>query len=157
MSKLISWRDDWSLGIDTLDRDHRALMERLIDIYLRHCPQTGRWGLSEGGARGPSGPTLLDELGVLRAETDAHFRREERFMNSIGFAGVSAHAAEHARLTGDFDALLETWRAAGVRSFDDRALDRVRQPLLGHILTADRAFADVYHRLCKDGRQPETG
>lgn len=154
MNHLTTWHDDWSLGIATLDQDHRALMERLIDIYVRHCPQTGKGTLFQGRGHGPSGPTMLEDLAALGAQADAHYRREERFMAAIGFEGVAAHAAEHARLSRELDNLHEGWRAAGVQSFDERALDTLRHALLHHILTSDRGFADAYHRLCRDGRHP---
>jgi hemerythrin len=153
MPKLLTWREDWSLGIDLLDADHRALIGRLADICLHFCPQAG------GGLRplpwlyppAPSsrqGADLIGALTRLGDEANAHFRREESFMRAIGYERLDEHEAEHARMTETYGEILDDLRAQGVRALNDQIRESVSEWLLDHIVGGDRAFASAYFRLC---------
>jgi len=39
MTRLLTWHPEWAIGIDALDRDHRALVGSLNNLCLRFCPQ----------------------------------------------------------------------------------------------------------------------
>jgi hemerythrin len=144
MPKLLTWRDEWSLNIDDLDRDHRALIDQLADICLRFCPEAS-WG------RAGNALALIDALSDLGEAMRAHFQREEEFMLAFGYEGIGQHRSEHAMLMAEFTAMLREWRADGLHVFDEMAQGGIRDWLLAHILGADREFANVYFRLC--GRQ----
>ena len=145
MPKLLTWRDEWSLNIEALDKDHRALIERLADTCLRFCPEasTGR----AGDAR-----AMLSALTELGEEVRAHFRREEAFMLAFGYEGLADHRHEHALLMAEFTAMMREWRADSLHVFDAMMQGIIRDWLLAHILGADRRFADTYFRLC--GQDP---
>lgn len=141
MSKLLTWRDEWSLHIDALDSDHRALIDRLGDICLRFCPEAS-------SGRSGDAFALIDALSNLGEAARAHFRREESFMRAFDYEGLAGHQSEHAQLMAEFTALLREWRHEGLHVFDETSQGIVRDWLLAHILGADRKFADVYFRLC---------
>ncbi len=156
MTKLLTWRDEWALGIDALDADHRALIGTVIDICLRFCPQAAiPSGVSAGvapprtaGFPGASQRDLVEALVAFGGQVHAHFRREESFMRAIGYARAEQHAAEHVVLMSQFSEMLRNWRALGITVFDEAAQERVCQWLLTHILESDRAFAKDYFALC---------
>ena len=141
MPKLLTWRDDWSLNIETLDQDHRALIDQLAEICLRFCPEAS-WGRS-GHAQ-----ALIEALSDLGEAMRAHFQREERFMRAFGYEGIGEHQCEHAMLMAEYTAMLREWGSEGAHVFDESHQAVVRDWLLGDILGADRAFADAYFRLC---------
>ncbi|MFD2113997.1 bacteriohemerythrin [Thiorhodococcus fuscus] len=141
MSKLLTWRDEWSLHIDVLDKDHRALIERLSDICVRFCPEAS-------AGRSGDAMALLDALSQLGDEMRQHLQREEDFMRAFDYEGVGEHQSEHALLLAEFTALLREWRAEGLHVFDESTQSVLSDWLLAHILGADREFADVYFRLC---------
>ena len=155
INKLLVWRDEWSLGIGVLDADHRVLINNLIDISLRFCPQAAPLAAPLGG-RGPgpaadtrSGPRdLIEALIDFGNKVRIHCRREETFMRAIGYAGADAHAVEHVGLLARFDALVWEWRSQQVRVFDEAAQEAVRHWLISHILASDREFARFYFALC---------
>lgn len=149
MHRRLSWHPDWSLGIEPLDRDHRALMERLTDIYLRHGPQA-----RHGPATAAEGEALLRELGTLAREAREHFRREQAFLRAIDFERVERHEAEHERLAEVLERLIEDWRAAGLRTLDEHTLETLHHWLLEHILGGDRDFARRYFQLCGETPGP---
>jgi hemerythrin len=156
MTKLLIWRNEWSLGIDALDADHRALVGTLIDISLRFCHQAALPADLPGRAKAPVTPVssgapaadLIEALVGFGVKAQAHFRREEAFMRAIHYAQSEQHAAEHAVLVSQFKAMLRDWRGRAITVFDDAARERVCQWLLTHILESDRRFAKVYFDLC---------
>ncbi len=140
MPKPIVWRDEWSLNIDALDSDHRALVEGLGEICLRFCPQASH-------AAGAGANDLLDALGVLGEQMREHFRREEAFMREIGYEGLGEQKNEHAMLMAEYAAMLREWKKTGVSVLDDSIQESVRHWLLSHILGGDTRFATSYFQL----------
>ncbi|MBK1707728.1 bacteriohemerythrin [Marichromatium gracile] len=141
MSKLPRWREDWSLNIDVIDQEHRALIERLADLCLRFCPEATPTRSGEAHA-------LIEALAELGEQARAHFQHEERFMRAIGFDELPEHQREHALMMAEYTALLREWRAEGVEVFTPAIQETVREWLLAHILGADREFARAYFQLC---------
>ncbi|HYN76181.1 MAG TPA: hemerythrin domain-containing protein [Lamprocystis sp. (in: g-proteobacteria)] len=156
MSRLLVWREEWSLGIDALDADHRALFGTLIDISLRFCPQAAGPATVRGITRAPEtaacagspAADLVDSLTAFGAQFRAHIRREEAFMRAIHYPQLAAHAAKHAVLLTQFSEMLSDWRASGNELFDESAQEFVRHWLLTHVLESDRSFANAYFDLC---------
>jgi hemerythrin len=157
MTKLLTWRDEWSLGIEPLDRDHRALIERMGDLCVRYCPEltdprVRRYpGLRLLGAFARPGeelPGLLSDLTDLGERMRAHFRREESFMRAIGYERRAEHEGEHAILMAEYSEMLRGWRERQLAVFDEPTQESVRRWILDHILGTDRGFAQVYFRIC---------
>jgi len=153
MSKLLTWRTEWSLGIGALDADHRALVEALIDISLRYCPQAAapvafpRGVPAPGRDAGTGRSGLAEALAAFGDKVRAHCRREEAFMRAIDYARRGEHEALHVALMEKFDAMVSDCRARGIHVFDDIGQEWVRDWLLGHIVGCDREFARVYFAL----------
>ena len=147
MTKLLTWHDEWSLDIELLDQDHRALIEQLADICLRFCPEASHGRSGDANA-------LLDALARLGESMRAHFQREEAFMRSFDYECIGEHQCEHAVLMAEFTALLREWREEGLTVFDETTQGIIRDWLLAHILGADRHFAETYFNLF-GGDDPE--
>lgn len=137
MSRLLTWRDEWSLNIPVLDEDHRALIEQLAELCRRFCPEAS-------GGRSGDANALLNALEALGEQMRAHFHREEALMQTIDYAGMVDHCGEHALLMAEYTALLREWRAAGLTVFRAEIQETLRHWMLAHILGADREFASVY-------------
>jgi hemerythrin len=84
---LMTWRDQYSVGIETLDNQHKAVLRILNEIHAASL---------RGKAREVAGP-LLSQLVCLAGE---RFSTEERLMESTRFPGLAGHRAEHQKLTG---------------------------------------------------------
>lgn len=146
MPKLLTWRDEWSLQIEALDRDHRALIDQLADICIRFCPEASSGRSGDANA-------LINALSGLGEAMREHFQREEDFMRAFDYDAIGEHQSEHAILMAEFTAMLREWRGDGLHVFDETSQGIVRDWLLAHILGADRTFAEAYFRLC--GRDDE--
>ena len=157
MTKLLTWRDEWSLGIETLDRDHRAMIERMGDLCVRYCPQLvdprlrpplGGRTQSAFALPGEQSPGLIADLQALGELMRTHMRREEAFMRAIGYERLADHKGEHAILMAEYREMLRGWQESGLQIFDESTQESVRRWLLDHVLGADREFAEFYFRIC---------
>lgn len=82
---LLEWREDYFLGIDAVDREHRELVECINTLY-------NEW-LRAGDASGTG--HFLSELHAL---TSAHFSQEEAMMRSQRYDEYEGHRRDHKRL-----------------------------------------------------------
>jgi hemerythrin-like metal-binding protein len=84
---LMTWRSEYSVGVEALDNQHKGLMRILNELHAASM---------RGKAREVAGP-ILSQLVSLASE---HFSNEERLMESAGFPGLATHRAEHQKLSG---------------------------------------------------------
>lgn len=157
MTKLLTWREEWSLGIEPLDRDHRALIERMGDLCVRYGPELAgpRTSRSQDAvirsafARlGGASAGLLSDLADLGERMRVHFKREVAFMRAIRYERSGHHEGEHAILMAEYAEMLRRWQEQDLRLFDEVTQEAVRRLLLDHILASDREFASFYFRIC---------
>ncbi len=112
MSKLyVAWSDDYSLGDDQIDDDHKQFIDSLNSLY-RAIDEGCEFSAIEG---------LLSQIAELSA---AHFAREERIMDWTHFPQRDKHADEHSRFLGFLDEM--------VLSFENKELAMVRRAMLGN-------------------------
>lgn len=157
MPKLLIWREEWALGIEVLDRDHRALIERMGDLCVRHCPELAEPRASRSrdslirsafARLGGASAGLLPDLTDLGERMRAHFQREVAFMRAIRYERSGQHEGEHAILMAEYTEMLRRWQEQDLRVFDEVTQEGVRRWLLDHILASDREFASFYFRIC---------
>jgi hemerythrin len=140
MTRLLAWHDEWSLDIDVLDMEHRALIEHLADICHRFGP-------AASPRRSGDAFALIDALSDLGEAVREHFKREEELMQAVDYEDIAEHRTEHALLMAEYTDLLRHWRAEGLHLLDETAQESVRDWILDHILGADRDFAKAFHAL----------
>jgi hemerythrin-like metal-binding protein len=127
--EFFTWKDSFCIGIDTLDAQHRSLLECLNDCH--------RQVTSHKGA--PLDPALLARLSAYAAH---HFASEETMMYAFGYREVAAQRREHAAFRARV-AELEEARAKGVFLSAEDVLTFLRDWVLQHVLGEDRKFAVV--------------
>lgn len=123
----ISWTEDLSVGNQAIDDDHRHLFA-LLNNLQHTMPQ----GLVTQDAA-----TVVEDLAHY---VEAHFQREEEFMQSVAFEGYVAHKADHDRFVSEVHALQSRLdRGAQTLTLDiDKMLsDWFRR----HVLVLDMALA----------------
>jgi hemerythrin len=84
---LMTWRNQYSVGVETLDDQHKSLMKALNELHAASM---------RGQAQKVAGP-LLSQLVSLAS---GHFSAEEKLMESIKFPGLALHRAKHKELAG---------------------------------------------------------
>jgi hemerythrin len=87
---LIEWKDEFNLGIEEVDSEHRVLVALINALHDAMSAGAGRADIVEG----------ISQIHTLVA---AHFLREEAFMREARYMAYAEHKEDHELL---LDALL---------------------------------------------------
>lgn len=88
---LIKWRDDYSVGIPSVDHEHQELIQSIN-------------GLIEAMRAKTDPDQVIHALAEIYANISAHFALEEKVMRDAGYASYHEHKLDHEVL---LDELLE--------------------------------------------------
>jgi hemerythrin-like metal-binding protein len=92
---LLQWKDQYSVGIDAVDHEHRELIELINRLHDE---------LSASRAT----PLSVEEFfGDLLKGISAHFALEERFMRDERYDQLTQHKADHERLLDDIRDMMD--------------------------------------------------
>jgi hemerythrin-like metal-binding protein len=133
----VSWKPQYSVHIDTIDSQHKALVALIREL------QEAMW---EGRGRAFQN-TLIDQL---VAYTKGHLRFEEAMMSENAYEFLAEHAEQHRVLTSQVCELQQ-------QIHDGEAISNaylmlfLRNWLLAHIMKHDQKFA----RSLRATAQPE--
>ncbi|OEJ69531.1 bacteriohemerythrin [Magnetovibrio blakemorei] len=126
----ILWTDDFLIGIDELDFEHRQLLE---DVNKLHQDLLAHADLER----------VKTILGRIHARLQAHFALEENFMLDKLYADYATHKDEH-------DQLLNEYTQRMVNYEKDPTLDNrksmeltLRTWLVEHILSNDKKMIQM--------------
>jgi len=88
---LITWKDEFSLGITAVDVEHREMIQLIND-------------LDASMQQDATHDSVVDALGEIYARIAAHFALEEKIMRDAEYEGFPAHKQDHETL---LDVLLD--------------------------------------------------
>jgi hemerythrin len=97
---LIEWNDEFNLGIEKVDSEHRALVT-LIN------------GLHDAVSAGAKRADIVQGISEIYSLVSAHFLREEAFMRETRYMAYAEHKEDHEVLLDDLREILEDVRAGG--------------------------------------------
>ena len=95
------WADDMVIDQGPIDQDHQTLVRQVNDLHTATSEGRGH----EVVAR------LLEEL--VR-DTVEHIRREEKFMESVGYPHLTQHKAGHDNFVDELRSLQEKFAAGSI-------------------------------------------
>jgi hemerythrin len=121
---LVHWSHNLSVGIDTLDADHRDLVDHLN-------------ALIEVVEAGADRATRGDRLDRLRAATAAHFAPEEKAMREADYPEFQHHHDIHQALMAEIEQLRDEFASGGM-DLGSETVDFVKSWLISHILESDK-------------------
>lgn len=121
-----SWTDKISVNIDSIDRQHRQLIDIMNELHdLR--------------ISGKAEQMAINILVRLRKYTKDHFSYEERLFAQYGFAGAEEHKNQHADLVRELDKLIVKANAGNL--FVSRELfNFLKNWLEEHIMGTDMKY-----------------
>ena len=126
--RTIAWSDDFLIGIEELDYEHRSLIEDINTLHrnLLEHRQASR---------------IEDTLGKIHARMQAHFALEESVMLAGRYQHYQEHKAEHERLLDDYTEIM--FAVAGNPELVDRedVGRRLCRWIVGHILNSDKKMS----------------
>ena len=121
-----AWAPDLSVGVESIDAQHRELMARAN-------------ALLEASQLGQGRQAALDTLLFLSDYVAQHFEDEERLMEEEGFPGLELHRAEHARFRVTLRSLVHRFSTTGAdRALGSAVEQEVCAWIQGHVLATDR-------------------
>ncbi|GAB4122248.1 MAG: hypothetical protein Kow001_20340 [Acidobacteriota bacterium] len=124
---LVTWKDEYSVGIVRLDLQHKTMVEMINRLYE---------AMSEG-----HGNNVLGEiLGKLIAYTRTHFSTEEELFSRFGYPAAKEHKAEHEFLI----AKAHEWKnqfQSGNQMLAVQVANTLKSWLVNHIQQSDQQYA----------------
>lgn len=117
---LIDWNPRFELGVESVDRDHRELIELINALHAAMCA-------------GATHDRIVAGLGRIHTQIAAHFALEEKLMREANYPGFDDHKLDHDTLLEEIIEIRDSVAADG---------DYVQQELS---LSLDRWFSDHVH------------
>lgn len=121
--KYLKWRDQYSVGVDSVDYEHQNLMDMINAIYAELEDQRDIAEIEK---------TISD----VHAEISAHFALEERLMRNAGYEEYAAHKDDHEELLDQIRSMMDA-----IENNPEPALDVLSEKLSdwfsGHFATFD--------------------
>ena len=94
--KLLPWKDEYSVGIEAVDHEHRALIDLINRLHQE---------LDGADAR----RTVPGFFGDLLEGISAHFALEEKFMRDERYDRLGPHKQDHERLLDDLRDIMDAF------------------------------------------------
>lgn len=126
----IAWKDEYDLGIESIDKQHRMLIgiiNSLAEAIERNDP-------ADGVKR------AIDEM---RAYAEGHLVYEEKLFDQCGFSEADGHREEHdlfRETLEEFQGRAETVNPIAAIEL----LGYLEEWLLKHILVSDRKYVETF-------------
>jgi len=124
---LIQWQPEYDLGIESIDNQHKQLVE-IVNKF------------DEAMHKGKGSRIMNSILDDLIKYTEIHFADEEKFMAAGEYSGLKKHRAQHRQLLQKVERFKFDFNQNG-RRITAEVQDFLRYWLTSHILHEDTAYA----------------
>ena len=124
----IGWDDAYSVGIDSIDEQHKRLINLINQLQTAVDYSTGEEFEREA----------LDELVDY---TKTHFSYEEDLMEKYGYPEFEPHKAQHGRMIQQVEKVLAEYETDQDRAMR-HALNFLKEWLINHINGTDKEYSD---------------
>jgi len=123
----IEWKDQYSVGIDSIDQQHRKLVNLINQLTTAVDYSTGEEFEREA-------------LAELVGYTKTHFSYEEGLLEDNGYPGFEAHREEHRAMIAEVDAVLAEYEKDHDMAMR-HACDYLKGWLIDHINGTDKQYS----------------
>ena len=123
----LDWQDDYSVGIDQIDRQHKKLVAFLNELYE---------AMHQGKGKDVLGKVLTE----LVLYTKTHFSTEEKLMSQYGYPDYEGHKAKHEKMAARVLDLKKQF-ADGSLSSPIQITNFLKNWLAKHINETDKKYA----------------
>jgi hemerythrin len=126
----IEWDEQWSVGIKTLDDDHKKLVEiinGIIDLYTTSAKER----------------SLRSSMNKLMKYIGSHLKKEEKFLELNGYPQLKKHQEAHLLLMYDVLAVKTKMLSGDYNMLSAEELKRflIEKWLMEHIKYGDQEYA----------------
>jgi hemerythrin-like metal-binding protein len=126
--KYISWKDEYSVGIKSIDIEHQKLLGLINQFLTASRHETSTFYEQEA-------------LEKLIDYTQYHFKHEEDMMAEYDYPGLEAHKKEHRDMVARVEELVEDYNLRGKEALEDTA-DFLKHWLVSHIQVVDQRYSE---------------
>ncbi len=126
---LIQWKDEYNLGIESIDAQHKHLVE-IVNKF------------DEAMRKGKGSRVMNEILNDLVGYTQEHFADEEKYMGEAGYPGLVKHQAQHRQLLQKVERFQFEFNQEG-RRVTANVQEFLKYWLTSHILKDDKAYAEA--------------
>lgn len=123
------WKNEYSVGIDAIDLQHRLLINMINDLYLAIYENNGSEVTSA-------------LLGRLQGYILDHFDTEKKLMEKANYTGRSKHLQEHDKFIAKVAEMELKYSRGRLGSLSPLVI-YLRDWLDNHICKTDRAMAQI--------------
>lgn len=125
---LLEWSDEYLIGVDELDFEHKDLFYRLNELHTE-LARPNDWAKIEHC------------LGEIYARVLAHFALEERFMRGTNHPNYEQHKREHDNFLEVIVDIIEAFRANPELGYGGALEVQLEQWIINHITTSDQELS----------------
>jgi hemerythrin-like metal-binding protein len=125
--KFITWKDEYSVGIDSIDQQHKKLVN-----LINHLTTAVDYSTGEEYER--------EALAELVDYTKTHFTYEEGLMEDNGYPDFEPHRKQHRAMIDEVDAILAEYEKDQEQAMR-RACDYLKDWLVKHINGTDKQYS----------------
>jgi len=124
---LLSWNDNLSVGVATIDADHKKLVSIINELFDAMRAGRGQDALGK----------ILDSL---VSYTKTHFAREENFFAQTGYPDSTAHKKLHDDLTRQVLEVQRKYKQGETGILSVEVMNFLKDWLLTHIKGEDKKY-----------------
>ncbi len=121
---LIPWREAFEIGIESVDHEHRELIDLINQLHDRL-----------GHSAAPE--IVAGFLGEIYARISAHFALEERVMRDLEYDDYADHKNDHEALLDDIRDIMDVFDEGGYVDLQEELGDQLETWFGGHFRTKD--------------------
>lgn len=126
------WSPDYSVNIQTIDNQHRELVNILNRLFIAVSRREGD-------------KVIAGILDALMSYTQTHFALEERLMRLAGYKDIEAHIEEHRKLLSQLDRLCKKY-LLDEKPIHFEMLSFLKVWLREHIRGVDTKYSTALHQ-----------
>jgi len=127
-SRYLTWKDSYSVGIDSIDNDHKKLIHLINNLQTAIDYKTDRQFES----------LTMDEVVDY---THYHFDREERFMEDNDYPDFVPHKAKHEEMISNVNKFVEAYERDESGAIES-LLAYLKSWLIAHINGTDQEYSE---------------
>lgn len=121
---LVQWRDEFEIGIASIDHEHRELIQSLNDLHAQMADNADN-------------QAFANFLGEIDSKISAHFALEERIMRERGYDQYTDHKADHESLLDDIRDIMDNFDRGAYLNCDEVLAVHLRDWFTRHFKTKD--------------------
>ena len=123
----VKWQDSYSIGIDTIDSQHKQLFDIISDIYVASEQERGL-------------DVIMPLFDKLQDYTKYHFDEEEQYFTTLSQADIERHKNAHQFFIDELDKIKLQSLRIGTLSLE--LLYFLNDWLVNHIQVEDPKYLD---------------